>query len=263
MGLNANGALEFAKDSAGLREAVPAFSAGEGRSERYSRRKEATRFLGLPSPDRPFGLWISGRNIGQWWMRSGDSADIWETAVPTNAVDQLAGYENLTHLWLWGTMFQSHTVEGLAELKALTHLDLWGTWVSGPGLKHLAGLQKLRHLYLAGAPVPGAWLKYLAGLEGLTDLVADAAMVVDADLRRVAGIKNLARFALRRSNRIIAPYESAPHVSDEGLKHLAGLKQLTRVELGSHKVTPAGVKEFQKALPKCEVVLEGKGPDVR
>ncbi len=71
------------------------------------------------------------------------------------------------------------------------------------------------------------------------------------------------RSSLRRSNWIHAPYESASRVSDEGLKQLAGLKQLTRVELGSHKVTPSGVKEFQKALPKYEVVLEGKGPDVR
>ena len=37
------------------------------------------------------------------------------------------------------------------------------------------------------------------------------------------------------------------------LKELAGLKNLTELALENTKVTNAGVKELQKALPKCKI----------
>jgi internalin A len=39
-----------------------------------------------------------------------------------------------------------------------------------------------------------------------------------------------------------------------GLKKLATLKNLTDLYLGGTKVTDAGVKELQQALPKCLIV---------
>jgi hypothetical protein len=42
-------------------------------------------------------------------------------------------------------------------------------------------------------------------------------------------------------------------VTDEGLKELAPLKNLTILDLLGTAVTDAGVKELQKALPKCEI----------
>jgi hypothetical protein len=248
MGLNARRTLEFSKESAGLQVAIPAF-----RTQVFGRRDSASRFLGLPTPEGRFGLCVTTLDVGE--QRGSNPGQYRENSTPTNAVDQLAGYENLTYLQLRGTLFQNANVEGLAEMKGLTHLDLWGTWVSGPGLKHVAGVKGLRYLYLAGAPIPGAWLKYLTGLEKLNDLVADADLVGDGDLKHVAGIKTLTHLALRPS-----PWfeTRSCYVSDAGLKHLAGMKQLARVQLGHHKVTEAGLMEFRKALPKCEVV-DGDG----
>ena len=42
-------------------------------------------------------------------------------------------------------------------------------------------------------------------------------------------------------------------VTDAGLKELKDLKQLTWLYLGGSKVTDAGVKELQAALPKCKI----------
>jgi hypothetical protein len=43
-------------------------------------------------------------------------------------------------------------------------------------------------------------------------------------------------------------------VTDAGLKELAGLKSLQSLDLSRTKVTDAGLKELQKALPDCEIV---------
>jgi len=42
-------------------------------------------------------------------------------------------------------------------------------------------------------------------------------------------------------------------VTDAVLKELAALKSLTRLDLILTKVTHAGVKELQKALPQCKI----------
>ena len=40
---------------------------------------------------------------------------------------------------------------------------------------------------------------------------------------------------------------------DAGLLTIAGLKSLTELNLAKTKVTEAGVKEFQNALPECKI----------
>jgi hypothetical protein len=43
-------------------------------------------------------------------------------------------------------------------------------------------------------------------------------------------------------------------VTDAGLEHLKGLSRLQQLWLVSTKVTDAGVKKLQQALPKCRIV---------
>jgi len=42
-------------------------------------------------------------------------------------------------------------------------------------------------------------------------------------------------------------------VTDAGLEHLGGLKQLQYIELGRTNVTGEGVNKLQQALPKCRI----------
>jgi len=43
-------------------------------------------------------------------------------------------------------------------------------------------------------------------------------------------------------------------VTDAGLKELAGLKSLQKLDLRRTQVTDAGLKELQKALPACQIL---------
>ena len=42
-------------------------------------------------------------------------------------------------------------------------------------------------------------------------------------------------------------------ITDAGLKHLEGLKQLQELHLEDTQVTDAGIAELQKALPNCKI----------
>jgi len=46
-------------------------------------------------------------------------------------------------------------------------------------------------------------------------------------------------------------------LSDAGFKHLAGLTNLTELDLRRTKASAAGVAELQKALPNCQIVWDG------
>ena len=48
-------------------------------------------------------------------------------------------------------------------------------------------------------------------------------------------------------------YLSGTKISDAGLEHLKGLKNLKVLRLDRTKVTDAGVAELKKALPGCRI----------
>jgi hypothetical protein len=67
--------------------------------------------------------------------------------------------------------------------------------------------------------------------------------VTDDGLKHLAGLKSLQGLILADTK-----------VTDAGLKHLAGLKSLQDLYLASTKVTAKGVVELKKPLPKLKIV---------
>jgi hypothetical protein len=61
-------------------------------------------------------------------------------------------------------------------------------------------------------------------------------------LKHLAGLKRLTVLNL-----------SDTQVSDAGVKELAALTNLTDLDLRGTKVTAAGVKELRRALPECHI----------
>jgi hypothetical protein len=174
--------------------------------------------------------------------------------------------QEITALDLVGTDVPDKALKQLAELKNLTTLDLQGTKVTDKGLKELGGLKKLTVLGLSETQLSDANLRVLREIDllhclnqagaaekrpkSVDDIVSLALCrgpVTDAGLRELAGLKNLTWLDLRDTR-----------VTDAGLKHLAGLKNLATLYLQDTQVTDAGVAELQRALPKCQIKREAE-----
>ena len=170
--------------------------------------------------------------------------------------------QELKSLNLAGSAVTDKGLRQLAELKNLEKLDLQDTKVTDKGLKELARLKKLKSLRLSEAQMSDATVRILREI-GLLHSLSQASAgrgdpprsaeeiislslcrgpLTDAGLRELAGLKNLSWLDLRETR-----------VTDAGLKELAGLKKLGRVLLQDTQVTDAGVAELQRALPNCEI----------
>lgn len=124
----------------------------------------------------------------------------------------------------------------------------------------LGGIAYLRHqaadFDLAAAPfekltgrriqASGDGMSVVVGRHGLTqlnltdaDLDDDKLLALQCDLERLPALRwlSLARTA----------------VGDDGLAALRNLHSLRSLSLNGTRVTDAGVKELQRALPKCEI----------
>ncbi len=170
--------------------------------------------------------------------------------------------QEITALDLTDTDVSDKGLKQLAKLKNLTTLDLQNTKVTTQGLSELAGLKKLTALGLSAGQLTDANLRVLREIGLLHRLpqtgtgpnerpksAADVGAfslwhspVTDEGLRELAGFKNLAWLDLRDTR-----------LTDAGLKELAGLKNLSTLFLQGTQVTDAGVAELQKALPKCDI----------
>ena len=79
-------------------------------------------------------------------------------------------------------------------------------------------------------------------IESLVRLHLGNTKISDAGLAHLKGLKNLTYLNLYGTE-----------VSDAGLKHLRGLKKLEKLFVWQTQVTPAGVDRLRKALPNVDV----------
>ncbi len=181
----------------------------------------------------------------------------WNVDVPTPR-----SAEQMTALDLAGTDVTDASLKRVAELKNLATLDLQDTRVSDKGLKGLAGLKKLTALSLSETQRTDANLRVLReigllhvlsaataaegnrpkSVEDVVSLTLCRGPLTNAGLKELAGLKNLTWLDLRDTR-----------VTDAGLKELAGLKNLTTLQLRGTGVTEAGIARLRQALPGCEI----------
>jgi hypothetical protein len=174
-------------------------------------------------------------------------ANFLSTPMTDAGMKRVAGWVNLQHLMLSGC--PSITDAGLAHLADLPALESLylcsdGTpkmSIGDAGLVHVGRMRQLQCLYVRGLPISDAGLAPLQGLEHLERLIICGARITDAGLRHLEGtnIKTLALFDA--------------DISDAGLEHLAKMRQLEWLGLRNTKVTPVGLREFQRHLPRCRV----------
>jgi internalin A len=77
----------------------------------------------------------------------------------------------------------------------------------------------------------------------ITEVNLSATSVTNNDLKHIACLSELTRLYLWETN-----------VSNDGLKHLAGLRHLERLYLIGTLVTDEGAAKLQESLPNCQII---------
>jgi hypothetical protein len=106
---------------------------------------------------------------------------------------------------------------------------------------HLKGLRSLSILGLGGCKVSDAGLVHIKEMTGLSHLTLSSTQVSDAGLVHLKGLTDLTSLWIDDTK-----------VSDAGLTHLKGLEKLSELRAWG-RVTDAGLKDLQKALPKLRI----------
>lgn len=140
---------------------------------------------------------------------------------------------------------------GLTHLGTLPELQVFHSFtgsgenceakaVTAAGLKGLAAAPRLREVVLTWFPLDDEGFKHLAGLKDLQTLSVfathdHAVSVSDEGFRLLAGAAKLShlQFSVSRSR-----------ITDKGIKHLAELKELTRLHLRYAEVTDEGARHL-------------------
>jgi hypothetical protein len=207
----------------------------------------------------------------------------WEGPLTDAGVAELSPLVRLEQLHIYGCEgVTDRGMKHLASLKSLEGLYLNRCAVSGVGLAHLKGLSRLSTVGMGGLGAHGgsdwvtdAGLEVVANLQGLSELhlffcasLTDAGVahlknlgnlrilnlnlcydITDAGIRELAGLTRLEGLALMSTG-----------VGADGIKHLAGMKQMVTLELpgsqirGHHTHFSDGTPRNRYDVPRIEMM---------
>ncbi len=146
-----------------------------------------------------------------------------------------------------------------------------GEWTGGDaGLRHLKAVKDLKAVYLVDAPISNAGLRHIAEIPGLQKLVLCKTPIDRAGLTHLvhapnlsvshlsetnvthAGLAELEHLGKLRSLRLVPP-EGATLLADEGVKQLARLAIMERLELVGDTFTDDSL-EYAENVPKLRTI---------
>jgi RNA polymerase sigma factor (sigma-70 family) len=207
-------------------------------------------------------------------LKNLSSLNLGDTHVTGQGLEELVGLKNLTHLGLNATKLTDAGMKLAASFKRLSSLDLTNTKVTATGLKELVRLKGLSGLYLAPGQLSDANLRVLGELGLLHTLSRATAAYADPSTRSEAevialdlsgtavtdaGLKELAR--LRNLVKLEALNLSGTAVSDAGLKELARLRNLVKLDLRQSQVTGVGLEDLADLMKLSELVVNDQVTD--
>ncbi|HSQ57533.1 MAG TPA: hypothetical protein VLM40_17560, partial [Gemmata sp.] len=185
-------------------------------------------------------------NWGEQFTRETRGGGIWITIHPAHP-------DEVTKLSLVDTSVTDVGLKHLAELKNLSSLTL-GQGATDAGLEELSACQKLSSLDVQKSRVSGKGVKALTVLQNLSWLKLDSRQLNDVALENLARAKWLHILSVASSSNRAAPSSEEDvreldlvdtPVTDSGLIHLAGLRNLASLSLGSG-VTDAGLQQLAR-----------------
>lgn len=128
----------------------------------------------------------------------------------------------------------------LANLKTLRDIRLVGSTISDKGLKHLNAMTNLKTVVLNDTEINGSGLRHLP--LSVEKLFLPATNIKDDGLSNLVYLKNLEVLQL------------SEHITDKGVPHLEKLSSLRELTCSGTKITEAGFKRLESALPNCKVL---------
>jgi Leucine-rich repeat (LRR) protein len=155
----------------------------------------------------------------------------------------LKGLKYLSELHIQSIDVTDADLEHLVGLSNLIQLSMHDIGITDAGLERLKKMTHLFRLQLTGINITGVGLKHLRELEQLRSLWLYRTGLTDTDLE-----------SLKTFNKLMGLHiDYNGSVTDAGLAHIKGLTNLVSLTLRGTKVTVAGVKDLQSALPKCKI----------
>jgi len=173
------------------------------------------------------------------------------------AAAHLAGLPALKTLWLQFTEIGDDGLKALSQARSLESLYLNGNRVTSKGLRHLSRFPALTRLSLYGIRGPGGSLHDLQPLRGLTDLSVKGSgwLGVDGvgDRAGDEGLGYLSGMTQLKSLKLDLP------LTDEGVKHLASLTVLRRLEIDNrdNRVTDDGLVNLSRMKELGQLFVSG------
>ncbi|MCI0541006.1 MAG: hypothetical protein L0Z50_37875 [Verrucomicrobiales bacterium] len=136
----------------------------------------------------------------------------------------------------------------IGKVSTLRELELGDAPITSAGLKHLRSLESLRFLGLGWTKdITDVGMADLVALSYLEVLVLSGTKVTDAGLAQLARLPRLKELQLA----------DMPQITDAGLLILKSYPQLATIIVSKKTgLTPAGIGEFQKQRPNCQIVVK-------
>lgn len=183
-------------------------------------------------------------------LRKLESLSIRDTRVTDAGLTNLAGFTKLEELFLQHAKVQGSGLSNLTQLKELRVLRLDGLPIRDEHLQFLAPLTKLEKLDLGQTEVAGDGLKYLAGLTNLATLSFGANGTLRSD-----GLRHLLPLYAgeRKGTNECVLILGWTGVDDSAVEVLKQFRRLTTLNLKSTKISAAGLRELERALPATTV----------
>jgi hypothetical protein len=155
-------------------------------------------------------------------------------AVGNKALANIKHLTGLRRLELDDTDIGDDGLTYLVGLKNLEYLSLSRTLVKGVALKKLAQMPRLQRLQLDTNALNRDACKQLAAFAQLRWLSLSRSGITDADLKDLSKMPHAESIILTNNNAI----------TDSGVRQLAAIKTLRRLELGGTHATPAALLAF-------------------
>ncbi|WP_417396975.1 leucine-rich repeat domain-containing protein [Gimesia chilikensis] len=172
--------------------------------------------------------------VGQ--VKSLENLDARDCSLTNKSITYLTGLSKLKALRLSGNEdIDDEAMPNINKLTNLKALMLDFLWVSDDGLTQLKDLQKLEEIYLAKTLIDDKALQTLTTFPKLKKIRLAQNQISNEGLAALAKIPQLVELDLSENSLL----------SDPGMQHLSGLKEMQKLNLWRVALTDEGIKPLQ------------------